>query len=78
VFGYTVTGLEPDLANLIIPLPAARADALYRVFPAQNEAAADLMLRVDLSSRTVAQFVLSLSSAASVGDQFSFDVKDPT
>ncbi len=76
VFGYTVTGAEPDLANLVIALPVARATALYRVFPAQDQGAAFLAMRVDLTSRTVAQFVLSLSSNATTGDQFSFLVSD--
>jgi hypothetical protein len=77
-FTYTVTGLEPDLSELTIPLPAARANALYQVTPAQATAAFQLGMNVDNGSRTVAQFVLSLSNDATAGDIFYFVVADLT
>lgn len=78
VFSYTVTGLEPDPANLVIPLPAARADALYQVQCTQSTGTDFLGPQVPAASRTTAQFVLSLTSDASVGDVFWFTVQDPT
>src|SRR5574338_202837 len=78
VFAYTVTGLEPDASNLVIPLPAARADALYQVQVTQSTNTNSLAPWVTASTRTTTQFTLSLGSAASVGDIFWFTVQDPT
>lgn len=77
-FQYTVTGAEPDLTALVIALPAARANASYLVFYAQEQAAVLLSMAVLTANKTVAQFVLSLSASASIGDVFSFNVVDPT
>jgi len=77
-FAYTVTGLEPDLSDLVIPLPAARADALYQVQATQATAAFQLSMNIAAASRTNAQFVLSLSGPATAGDIFWFTVDDPT
>ncbi len=77
-FNYTVTGLEPDLSELTIPLPETRADAAYEVTPSQSTATMLLLMNVDASSKTTAHFVLSLSANATAGDVFSFVVSDLT
>lgn len=77
-FTYTVTGAEPDLSELVIALPAARASANYLVEMSQQEAAYQLGMNVATSSKTTTQFVLSLSANATAGDIFVFTVSDPT
>lgn len=77
-FQYTVTGVEPDLSELVIPLPAARSDALYLVTPSQEQATYGLHANVATASKTTTQFTLSLSADATAGDVFSFIVDDPT
>lgn len=77
-FSYVVTGAEPDLMELEIPLPAARLDALYLVFPSQGTASFQYAMNVANASRTTTEFVLSLSAEATAGDVFWFDVVDPT
>lgn len=77
-FTYTVTGAEPDLSELVIALPAARASANYQVQVAQGTAAFGLNPNVANSSRTTTQFVLTLSNDATTGDVFWFTVVDPT
>lgn len=76
-FQYTVVGSEPDLSELVIALPAGRADALYLVFVTMATVTDQLGLSVANASRTPTQFVLSLSSPAQAGDIFSFLVDDP-
>lgn len=79
-FSYTVTGAEPALDALVIPLPALRATALYQVMVqmATDNGGFQYTSNIDESSRTVAQFVLTLSSVAVAGDVFWFTVADPT
>jgi hypothetical protein len=72
-----VTGSEPDLQNLTIPLPATRANALYNVQATLADFTTLLQLGVPVSSRTVSQFALSLSDQATPGDSFDFTVADP-
>jgi hypothetical protein len=76
VFGYVVTGLEPDLSELVVPLPAVRANATYRVFPSQGQCTN--LLGMAAAGKTVAQFVLSLSAPSTAGDVFNFLVVDNT
>lgn len=75
-FSYRVTGAEPDLAALVIPLPAPRASANYMVTCTQSDNTNYLSHHVDAGDRTVAQFVLRLSAPATVGDLFWFFVTD--
>ncbi len=77
-FTYTVTGAEPVLSELVIPLPVARANTLYQVFPAQGQATFGLHMNVQTASKQVGQFTLSLSGDATAGDVFAFQVLDPT
>lgn len=77
-FSYVVTGSEPNLSELVITLPSPRANALYLVMVSQGTAASSLIANVDNGSRTTSQFVLTLSSDASPGDVFWFNVTDPT
>lgn len=75
-FEYEVTGAEPDLSELVIALPAVRADTNYRVFSSQGTATYQLAMNVDAASKTVAQFVLSLSGPATAGDVFNFIIAE--
>lgn len=77
-FSYTVTGLEPDLDNIIIPLPTARANVLYMVWVQKATVAFQLDTNIAEASRTVINFVLTLSAMATAGDVFWFYVDDPT
>lgn len=78
VFQYTVTGLEPDKANLVIALPATRADANYEVFVQQQTCTAQLASNVTDATKTINQFVLNLGAAAVANDVFAFTVADRT
>lgn len=71
-FQYTVTGAEPDLANLVIALPSAEPSASYAVHPAQEQFTNLLAMGVLTASKTTTQFVLSLAANATAGDVFSF------
>jgi hypothetical protein len=75
-FQYTVTGAEPDLANLTIPLPAARTSINYGVVVTQGTFTNLLACAVPIATKTLVNFVLSLSSAATAGDTFNFVVGD--
>ncbi len=77
VFSYTVSGAEPDLSELVIPLPAVRGSTAYVVFPSQGDAALQVGMSVSAVSKTVNDFVLSLSINATAGDVFNFYVADP-
>jgi len=69
-FRYTVTGLEPDLANLVIPVSPAQPDGNYQVVSGQG--ARTFFYGMAIDSQTGASFVLALSAAASAGDVFEF------
>lgn len=75
-FTYTATGLEADPAELTIPLPATRADANYLVFWSQG--AATVLLAGRITTKTVDDFVLTLSADSSDNDEFNFHVVDPS
>lgn len=75
VFQYVVTGLEVDPTNLVIALPAAQPSANYGVVPSQEQFTALLAMGVLTASKTVAQFVLSLSAPSTAGDIFTFLVQ---
>lgn len=78
VFAYQVDGTEADRSNIVIPLPAARADALYQVQITQSTAANYLGPKIQAASRTTTEFVMSLTANATVGDIFWFTVANPT
>ena len=77
-FSYTVTGVEPDLTALTIALPANRASTAYEVYISQEQATNILSYAVLTASKTVAQFVLQLTGAATAGDIFNFIVVNGT
>jgi len=77
-FQYVVTGLEPDLTNLVIALPVVRPNASYLVQVSQADCANTLGMAIFNGTRTIAQFTLSLAAAATAGDTFTFYVDDPT
>ena len=69
-FRYTVTGLEPDLTNIVVPIAPAQPDAAYQVTVTQG--VRTNLLGTSILSQAAASFVLSLSAPATVGDVFSF------
>lgn len=77
-FQYTVTGLEPDLSELTIPLPAARLNNAYLIQMSMEQATSIVGMAVDTASKTTTQFVLSLTGPATAGDIITFFVQDPT
>ncbi len=76
-FQYVVTGAEPDLSELTIPLPVARPNNTYLVIVQQ--AGVDVLLEYDIpdGSLTTTDFLMSLSAEASASDIFTFYVVDP-
>jgi len=76
-FNYTVLGTEPDLANLVIPLPATQPDTGYFVQPWQAEHARFLAMATPDSGKTTTHFVLNLSANATTNDVFNFTVMHP-
>lgn len=75
-FQYTVIGTEPDLQNLVIPLPAARASVNYGVQVELGTFTNMLTHAVPDGTKALNQFVLALSGNASAGDTFQFAVQD--
>ncbi len=73
-FSYTVLGTEPDLANIVVPLPYVRPDAAYNVQATMGTFTAILGIAVPVLGRTVNDFVLSLTAGATAGDTFDFVV----
>lgn len=74
-FDYTVTGAEPDLANIVIAIPGAPlATDEYIATVTQGGADADDFLgpKVVTATQTDSQFVLSLTSEAEAGYVFNF------
>ena len=77
-FTYTVTGIEGDLTALTIALPANRAAATYEVYISQGQSTNILGAAVLTASKTIAQFVMQLTGAATAGDIFNFLVVNGT
>jgi hypothetical protein len=75
-FSYTVTGAEPDLANLVIPLPSARPSAAYNVQITPQTQAIQTTYNAPDADKTNNQFVLALGTDATAGDKFSFLIYD--
>lgn len=75
-FQYVVTGAEPDLTSIAIPLPAARASATYVVTCTCNGVTDILDVDCPRSTYTINGFTLVLTSAAQAGDVFGFHVFD--
>jgi len=71
-----VTGAEPDLTELTIPLPTARASSTYLVYWAKQSVALLFDASFTNASKTTTQFVASLSGPASAGDVLAFHVED--
>jgi hypothetical protein len=74
-FEYTVTGSEPDLANIVITFGTARSDATYDVYP-QLQAGTDFYGMPQITTKLDASFVLALSANAVAGDVWAFYVVD--
>lgn len=78
-FRYTVTGAEPDLADFMVPLPAARSTDVYRV--TGDLAGATVIVGLDFpdlvaGDRTTTDFRLQATAALTAGDQIDFHVFD--
>lgn len=69
-FSYTVTGLEPDLANITIPIAPSQPDGNYQLTVSQG--AKTNFLATSIGAQVGASFVLELSNVATVGDVFEF------
>ena len=69
-FSYTVTGLEPDLANITVPIAPPQPDGNYQLVVSQGTKTN--FLTMSIASKTGANFVLELSSTATAGDVFDF------
>ncbi len=78
-FLYTVTGLEPDLTDFMVNLPAARATDLYVVeagFAGVATIAALDFPNVLVGDRTTTQFRVVATAPLVAGDQIDFSVED--
>lgn len=80
IFTYTVTGLEPDPTDFMVPLPAARADDDYLVIWSgngmENLVAADFP-DIVAGDRTNAAFRAVWSAPLTAGDVLTFLVANP-
>lgn len=74
-FTYTVTGVEPDLANLVIPVSPSQPDGAYVVVSSQGNRASFLGMAIE--SQVGAHFVLALTNVATAGDVFEFVLTRP-
>jgi hypothetical protein len=77
-FQYTVTGVEPDLSELIILLPVALANTSYNVVVTTQGAAQIMAYDVANVSKTTTQFVLSSTANFQAGDVIGFLVSPLT
>jgi len=79
VFRYTVTGVEPDLSDFFITLPAARANDTYRIVGQCAGVASIIpfdLPDIAAGDRTTTQFRLIASSVFTAGDKLDFIVAD--
>lgn len=74
-FTYTVTGAEPDLANITVPLPATRSSANYLVWGSM-QSGTNFLGAPQYRTKTTTNFVLALQGNATAGDVFAFYVVD--
>ena len=74
-FTYTVTGAEPDLANIAITFGTPRGDDLYNVFAAM-QGGTNFYGVPQIKSKTDDGFTLALSANAVAGDVWAFYVAD--
>jgi hypothetical protein len=78
VFGYTVTGAEPDPSEIAIALPVAQPDASYGVVATCQGVASIAAFDVAAASRTPTGFVLSVTGDLQAGDVVTFYVSPLT
>ena len=71
-FSYTVTGIEPDLANIPITISPSQPDANYGLSVTQD--VKTNFLAMSIASKAGAGFTLELSNNATAGDKFDFVV----
>lgn len=74
-FTYTVTGVEADPANLVIPVSPAQPDGAYIVAMSQGAGAFFYVTRID--TQVGGSFVLHVSFATTAGDKFNFVLTRP-
>ncbi len=77
IFSYTVTGLEPDLSEITIPLPAARLDDDYLVLFTSGGVVNEVTADIPPGTKTVAQFLAIFSADLTAGDLLTFLVANP-
>ena len=74
VFTYTVTGLEPDPTEIVVPLPAAMPTTSYQVFVSCQGCVNVVATDVAQAGKSTTQFVLSTTDSLVAGDKVAFYV----
>ncbi len=72
VFQYTVTGVEPDLSELTITLPTAMLNTNYGVVATCQDVTN--IASFDVNTKTLTNFVLSVTGDMTTGDVIAFFV----
>jgi hypothetical protein len=78
-FRYVVTGVEPDLSDFMVTLPAPRASDVYRV--TYGLAGVAVIVGLDfpdllVGDRTTTEFRVVATAPMQAGDQIDFHVLD--
>jgi hypothetical protein len=77
-FRYVVTGIEPNLLDLIIPLPLARASVNYNVEVSGGGLTNELTFDCPIAGYAVNQFHCKPSGVVTAGDVLLITVEDLT
>jgi hypothetical protein len=72
VFFYTVTGAEPDLSALVIPIPVATADVNYAVVATCQGAVGIVPFDIPNASKTTTHFVAIATGDLTAADAIAF------
>ena len=72
VFEYTVTGAEPVLSELVIPIPVATADTSYGVVATCQGCSGIVPFDIPGASKTTTQFVAIATGDLTAGDVIAF------
>jgi hypothetical protein len=72
VFEYTVTGVEPDLSELVIPIPTATANTNYGVMATCQGCAGIVPFDIPNTLKTTTQFVAIATGSLTAGDVIAF------
>jgi hypothetical protein len=72
VFTYTVTGAEPDLSELVIPIPIATANTNYGVVATCQGCAGIVPFDIPNTLKTTTQFVAIATGNLTTADVIVF------